>query len=69
MQVSALKALFSKRESFFSCDWAHWDLDPLGPGPSWLTLTRGAIPRAKRIGRLMRWHFDNFVLLKQAVRL
>jgi hypothetical protein len=35
----ALKALFSKRKSFFSYDWGHWDLDPLGAGP----LVAGAI--------------------------
>src|ERR1700751_3229460 len=29
----ALKTLCSKRESFFSYDRWHWDLDPLGPGP------------------------------------
>jgi hypothetical protein len=29
----ALKTFFSQRESVFSYDCWHWDLDPLGPGP------------------------------------
>jgi hypothetical protein len=38
-------------------------------GRSWWALSRDAIPPRKRIGRVMRWRFDDFVLLKQAVPL